>query len=87
VDGISLMLKRRGVSDVRTLCNGPGKLVQALGITRQDNGISLLGPPLFITAAESVLDDSCIESSVRRGITKAADLPLRFFIRENQFVS
>ncbi|MDQ3238977.1 MAG: DNA-3-methyladenine glycosylase [bacterium] len=46
--GIGLMKKYRKKDDIRNLCSGPAKLVEALNITKNHNGISLLGPPLYI---------------------------------------
>ncbi len=82
--GVDFMQKQRGVSDLHTLCNGPGKLAQALAFSPADNGASLLQPSFFLLPTESPCE---IAVSPRIGITKAADLPLRFFVAGNRFVS
>ncbi|HEX8826520.1 MAG TPA: DNA-3-methyladenine glycosylase, partial [Xanthobacteraceae bacterium] len=43
--GLARMRRRRGLSDVRLLCSGPGRVCEALGITRADNGLALDEPP------------------------------------------
>ena len=66
--------------------NGPGKLTRALGITLEHYGADLTRGPLTLhaPASDEKLD---IATSPRIGIHKSADLPLRFFIRGNSFVS
>jgi DNA-3-methyladenine glycosylase len=73
VDGIELMrLRRKGARD---LTGGPGKLTQALGITRLLNGADVTVAPLTI---HDVGVDPQIEITTRIGITKSPELPLRF---------
>lgn len=70
----------------RNLCNGPGKLTIALGIDRQThNGISLVSGSLFIT--EPVLTDFELVTTTRIGITQGVDLPYRYYVKGNRFVS
>jgi DNA-3-methyladenine glycosylase len=66
--------------------NGPGKLTRALGITLKHNGCDVTRGPITVGAPEA---PAAIEIGVspRIGISKAADLPLRFFIQGNRFVS
>jgi DNA-3-methyladenine glycosylase len=87
IDGIDLMRSRRGpkVQGVN-LTNGPGKLCEALGIDGSMNDLSLQKYPLVVRAGESVSDEEVAVGS-RIGITKAADWPLRYVIRGNQWVS
>ena len=85
--GLSLMVTRRGkVRRVEDLCSGPGKLTQALAITRKLNGSSLVTGPLTVRAMRH---EDAIEIGVssRVGITKCADWPLRFYIEGSRFVS
>lgn len=82
-EGIGNMQQRRGTSDVRTLCSGPGKLCQALGVTGAMTGASLFKPPFALTAGAK-LD---VVSGVRIGITKAVDLQRRFGHAGSRFVS
>lgn len=87
VRGIELMRERRGAArSDRELTNGPGKLCIALGIGREHNGASLQRGPLVIREGESVADRDVVVAS-RIGIKKAADWPLRWYIRNNEFVS
>jgi DNA-3-methyladenine glycosylase len=67
-------------------CNGPGKLSRALGITLDHYGVDLTRGP--ITLHEPADQESFeIGISPRIGISQAAELPLRFFIKGNRFVS
>jgi DNA-3-methyladenine glycosylase len=92
VDGIRLMQARRRTEKLTALCSGPGKLTEALCITMEDNGLSLTDSPLQIWSADSILGyqppsgDQVVQTT-RIGISKAMDLPLRFYIRGNRFVS
>lgn len=86
VDGIELMRERRGVPRDRDLTNGPGKLCRALGITGDHNGLRLDRSALTIRRGRPV-PASDVLVSPRIGITRAADWPLRWYIRDNQFVS
>ena len=63
------------------LANGPGKLTRALGINRTHNGVDVTKGPITIHAPERA-EKFEIATSPRIGITKSADLPLRFFIKE-----
>jgi DNA-3-methyladenine glycosylase len=81
--GLEVMHERRGVADVRNLCSGPGKLCQALGVTRAHNGMLLDRPPFMLrrgTAARIV-------SGPRIGISKAAEVPWRFGEAASRFLS
>lgn len=74
------------ITGVSLPTNGPGKLTRALGITLEHYGRDLTRGPLTISAPET---DAAFEIGVspRIGIKKAADLPLRFFIQGNPYVS
>lgn len=95
IDGIPLMKKRRKTDDLKNLCSGPGKLVLAMGIDKQHNGLSVLeGPIQVIQSKHSKLksrgdyvEDKDIISTSRIGIKAGSDLPLRFLIKNNSFVS
>lgn len=88
--GLELMRARRGpaVAD-RTLCRGPGRLCQALALTLSDDGADLCGPDLWIaeTPDEERVGDPPIAASPRIGISKAVDLPWRFYISGSHYVS
>jgi len=85
--GIPLMRRRRpkARSD-RDLTNGPAKLCAALGIDQRMNGLPLQRYPVVIRAGEPVAERAVVITP-RIGITQAADWPLRFFVRGNEFVS
>jgi DNA-3-methyladenine glycosylase len=69
----------------RDLCNGPGKLVQAMGIRPEHNFVSLNEGGIYITPP--VRSDFGIVTTTRIGITQGAELPYRFYIAENRYVS
>lgn len=87
LDGVELMQRRRGVSDIRQLCSGPGKLCQAFAIDDALHKVDLVGSnEIYLTRGDQA---DPIELSVgeRIGITKSPELPLRFFESGNRFVS
>ena len=86
ITGIALMQERRGLQDVIKLCNGPAKLVQALGIGMQFNHADLTHPPLYI-ASDSSAKITSIVATTRIGITLAADQPLRFYLKDSPYIS
>jgi len=85
VAGIDLMQARRGRDDLISLANGPGKLTEALGITTDLDGTSLSCGPLQINPPTARREE--IVQTTRIGITKAADLPLRFCLKGNPYLS
>ncbi|HVV42222.1 MAG TPA: DNA-3-methyladenine glycosylase [Nitrobacter sp.] len=82
--GIPAMRRRRGLHDERTLCSGPGKLTEALGITIAYNGLPLDAPPITLYRRTRRVD---ISTDVRIGITKAVELPWRYGLKGSPFVS
>jgi DNA-3-methyladenine glycosylase len=85
-DGMTIMARNRGTERVRDLARGPGRLCAALGIDRRLDGIDLCqAGPLWIGTDGRGSDE--IGQSKRIGITRAADSPLRFYVRSNRFVS
>jgi DNA-3-methyladenine glycosylase len=84
MSGLDLMRERRHGRD--DLTNGPSRLCAALGIDRRFDGLRLDRGPLVIRAGGSVARDR-IAAGPRIGIRKAADWPLRFYLRDNPFVS
>lgn len=78
LDGLAVMAERRGR---RTdLCNGPGRLCQAMGIGLRHNGRPLSRPPVRLLAG-AVHHDAEVGISGRIGVSRAADWPLRFFVK------
>jgi DNA-3-methyladenine glycosylase len=82
--GLPAMRRRRGVQDERMLCSGPGKLGEALAITRAQNGLALDKPPFELRAAA---EKPPIITGPRIGITKAADVPWRYGLKGSRFLS
>ncbi|WP_322516977.1 DNA-3-methyladenine glycosylase [Rhodopseudomonas palustris] len=82
--GVDAMRKRRGLDDLRSLCSGPGKLTQALGISIAANGLPLDAPPFAI---HRKIGEPDIVTGPRIGITKAAELPWRFGLKGSKFLS
>jgi len=82
LSGISLMQERRGLENVRLLCNGPGKLCKAFGIDLAFTG-SAVGDEIRLYHGRA----KAIATGPRIGITKAMDLPWRFWEEGNLFVS
>jgi DNA-3-methyladenine glycosylase len=75
VEGVEVMRTRRGIERVEDLCNGPGKLTQALGIWLDLNGTPLTDGPIEILPRA---EEPEIAVGTRIGITKAVELPWRF---------
>jgi DNA-3-methyladenine glycosylase len=84
VQGLAAMRERRGTDDEWLLCSGPGKLCQALGVTRALNGSSLSAPPFEVGAAPEGIE---VVSGPRIGISKAVDVPWRFGLAGSRYVS
>jgi DNA-3-methyladenine glycosylase len=82
--GIPAMRRRRGLHDERSLCSGPGKLCEALGITHAHNGLALDTPPFALYARPKKPD---IVTGIRIGLTKAVELPWRYGVRDSRFLS
>jgi DNA-3-methyladenine glycosylase len=83
--GIELMQKRRGPIDLRHLCSGPGKLTQALDITkRYHEGNMCDNPQRCFTSREREVE---VVADPRIGITRSAELPWRFTLAGSKFVS
>ena len=68
--GLEVMRTRRGVEDERLLCSGPGRLCQALGVTREHDGLPLDEPPFELRAKAHEVD---IVRGRRIGISKAVE--------------
>ncbi len=80
---LDLMRERRGTDDIRLLCSGPGKLCQALAVTRAHDGMAVLDPPFGLVSGES----AGVLVGPRIGITKAVEVPWRFGEAGSKFVS
>lgn len=88
IEGVDVMMKRRGSGIAKNLCSGPGKLCQALGISLDLDGADLLDsrgavrlrPPLEVSTQVVVFGP-------RIGITKAVDQPWRFGLADSPHLS
>jgi DNA-3-methyladenine glycosylase len=93
LQGIAAMARARGVTvrnppDLRLLTSGPGRLAQAFGITRKrDNGKDLTSPKSDLWLTDGGYRPHGVATTARIGITKAAEMPLRYLIAGNEFVS
>jgi DNA-3-methyladenine glycosylase len=82
--GIPAMRRRRGLHDERSLCSGPGKLCEALGITDAHNGLALDAPPIALHARIGKVE---VATGLRIGLTKAVELPWRYGLKGSRFLS
>lgn len=82
--GVEQMRARRGGKADAELCNGPGKLTEALGIDLSDNERDLTRDPFLLTPAE---DPPEVVTGPRIGITKAVERPWRFCAAGSPYVS
>ncbi|UCG35210.1 MAG: DNA-3-methyladenine glycosylase [Candidatus Omnitrophota bacterium] len=88
LEGIELMQRRRKMSALHKLTNGPCRWTQSFGINKSFLGKSIVSKDIFI-AAKSV-KNSKITAAKRVGVdyaTQSKNLPLRFYIKDNSFVS
>jgi DNA-3-methyladenine glycosylase len=84
LQGVAAMRERRGVDDERLLCSGPGRLCQALGITREHAGLPIDRPPFVLIAPDKRIRSV---SGPRIGISKAIDVPWRFGLAGSRYLS
>jgi len=81
--GVARMRARRGVEEIRNLCSGPGKLCQAMGVTRDHDGLALDEPPFAIAPGAA----AGLVAGPRIGISRAVELPWRFGEAGSRFLS
>jgi DNA-3-methyladenine glycosylase len=84
VHGIDTMQRRRKLQELRLLCSGPGRLCEALGITGEQDGHSLLAAPFHLRPAAHTME---IASGPRIGISRGKDAPWRFGLAGSAFLS
>jgi DNA-3-methyladenine glycosylase len=87
LEGLEEMARRRGTIDPRALCSGPGRLCQALGIDRSENGLDLVRSRELWLLEGAPVPPSQISVSSRVGITSGTERPWRFSVRGDRFVS
>jgi DNA-3-methyladenine glycosylase len=82
--GLEAMRARRGLPDERALCSGPGKLCQALAVTRAHDGLPLDAPPFELRARE---EEPPLATGPRIGLTRAVEPPWRYGLAGSRFLS
>ncbi len=82
--GLAAMRRRRGLTEPRALCSGPGKLCEALGITIAHSELPLDKSPIALYARTEKPE---IAIGIRIGITKAVELPWRYGLKDSKFLS
>jgi DNA-3-methyladenine glycosylase len=85
LEGIEKMEERRGTVDSKNLASGPAKFCKAFGITTAENGLPVAGDFALYDAPELAKDK--IGVSGRIGISSGKELPWRFYIKGNKFIS
>ncbi len=93
LENLALMARNRGIDPaappgrLKTISNGPGKLTEALGVDLKLNGTTYDRPELALLDLGTELTPRSIGTSPRVGISLAADLPLRFYIKDSSWLS
>ena len=82
--GIEQMRERRGLVEPRLLCSGPGRLCQALAVTREHDGLPLDAPPFELRAADAPAE---VVAGPRIGISVAAERPWRYAAAGSRYLS
>lgn len=92
LEGINkMMLNRYGKESISqkeffNLTNGPAKFAETFSITKNENGTDLCGDNIFILSAKEIPGFNIVQTT-RIGIKKSVDLPWRYYIKDNPFVS
>ena len=84
IAGTDAMSQRRGLDNPRLLCAGPGRLCQALGVTREHDGLRIDQPPFELHASDGDVD---VLAGPRIGLTVAVDEPWRYVLASSRFLS
>ncbi len=82
--GLARMRERRGVEEPRLLCAGPGRLCQALAVSREHDGLALDEPPFELRAPAGPVE---VAAGTRIGISVATDLPWRYVLAGSRYLS
>ena len=86
LEGVAIMQANRGVERSRDLARGPGRLAAALRVDRSLDGLDLCREgPLWLGRGDH--EPGKIGQSIRIGISRDANRPLRFYLRDSPFVS
>jgi DNA-3-methyladenine glycosylase len=86
LEGLEIIQKNRNFRPERELTNGPGKVTQALGVNRELGGHDLREVPLKLIVKPPLPDEQIVRTT-RVGISSAKDVPWRFYIAGNPWVS
>lgn len=90
-EGLDTMRIRRGINDQdRRLCQGPGALAKALGLTKLHNGADLQGDAIWLSDEGTIYNDDQVVASARIGMNfdgPYKTIPWRFYVKGNPFVS
>jgi DNA-3-methyladenine glycosylase len=89
IEGLNIMKIRRTTDKIPNLCSGPGKLCQAMGITKAENEMDLCGERIYLLRGEAISPEN-IAVTPRINIDyakEASEYPWRFIIKDNPFVS
>lgn len=88
IEGIEIMQRNRGPVDLFNLSNGPGKIAQALGVKSTElSGKKLAKDTLYLEMATDKIETENILAAPRIGISTAKEMPWRFYIKDNPYVS
>lgn len=82
--GLDLMMARRGLADLKLLTKGPGRLCQAFGLDRSDNGIDVVDGPVWVSGTRKLKGN--VQASIRIGLRPGMDQPWRYY-EEGPWVS
>jgi DNA-3-methyladenine glycosylase len=82
--GIEAMAARRGLKNPRLLCAGPGRLCQALGLTREHDGLRLDRPPFELHGRDGDVE---VLAGPRIGLSVAVEEPWRYVLASSPFLS
>jgi DNA-3-methyladenine glycosylase len=83
--GIERMIDRRGISEPRLLCSGPGRLCQALGIDKSFDGLMLDSKPFSLDVGSRQAHG--LLTGTRIGLTRAVETPWRFGLQGSRYLS
>lgn len=90
IEGIDIMKKRRNISNLKNLCNGPGKLCKAMAIDKGCYGMDLCGEELYLEYPDQEIKEKDIIATPRINIDyaqEAKDFPWRFVLKDSKYLS
>ena len=87
VDGLEVARKNREANSLVNLSNGPGKLTEALNISKIHNGIDLTNPDELFICAPKIIESFETTTSKRVGVKAGVEKPWRFYTKNSKFIS